>query len=182
VVESGNGLRGKDATSMRNAVSKIAEDVVARVGAARISKWLEMLVLPGQDILVDAPHLISRYPSLLTGQTSGINSWNKTAQSTDYRKLGISVKLIEPFRLKQGHWLSRPGWFWHELQECQAIPEVAEPWKTHRPSWVFCEDASRFYQEKVCRAFVADTESPYSRRFVRQFMDIVYQPQVRFSL
>ena len=42
-----------------------------------IFKWLERVVLPGQEILVDAPHLISRFPSLLTCDTPDINDWNQ---------------------------------------------------------------------------------------------------------
>ena len=38
---------------------------IERVAAARLGKWLERLVLPGQNVLVDAPHLVSRFPSLV---------------------------------------------------------------------------------------------------------------------
>ena len=74
VTESDNGLKQRDATDA------VSEDVLARVGATRISKWLERLVLPEQDILVDAPHLVSRYPSLMTGDVTNIETWNRTAQ------------------------------------------------------------------------------------------------------
>jgi hypothetical protein len=60
--------------------------------------------------------------------------------------------------------------------------EVREPWKTARPDWAFCEDASRFYRGKDCREFVADVESPFSRRYVRRFQGVSYRPAVRFAL
>ncbi|MCP4602196.1 MAG: hypothetical protein GY847_17050 [Proteobacteria bacterium] len=175
VMESGNGLRPKDAVHDN-------DDVLARVGAARISKWLERLVLPEQDILVDAPHLVSRYPSLMAGEIKDIKTWNKTAQLTSYQKLGLSTELIEPFRLKKEYWLSRSVWFWDELRGCEKIIEVREPWKIKRPNWVFCEDASRFYKGQDHREFVADTESPFARRFVKRFKGVNYRPIVRFSL
>jgi len=177
VIESDNGLERRDVTS----ADDVSDEVVARVGAARISKWLERLVLPEQDILVDAPHLVSRYPSLMTGDAMDIETWNRTARLVSHEDLGLRTDLIEPFRLKKDHWLSRPVWFWDEVRECQDILEVREPWKTERPNWVLCEDASRFYEEGY-REFVADVESPYARRFVRKFDHVEYRPKVRFSL
>lgn len=176
VTESGNGLQPKDAEKVNN------DEILARVGAARISKWLERLVLPEQDILVDAPHLVSRYPSLMTGDITDIKTWNKTAQLMSYKELGLDTELIEPFRLEREYWLSRPVWFWDKLRECEKIPEVSEPWNRVSPNWGFREDASRFYRGKDCREFIADTESPFAYRFVKDFPDVDYRPRVRFSL
>ena len=178
VTESGNGLEQRDATSADDA----RHDVLARVGAARMSKWLERLVLPEQDILVDAPHLVSRYPSLLIGDAEEIEVWNRTARLTSHEELGLTKNLIEPFRLKKDHWLSRPVWFWDRLRECEDITEVREPWEFRAPGWVFCEDMSAFYDGVDYKEFVADVESPFARRFVRRFDRVEYRPVVRFSL
>jgi len=178
VTGSGSGLRHKDAINSRD----VSRDVLARVGAARISKWLEHSILAGQDILVDAPHLVARYPSLMTGDITVIETWNETTHLDSHEELGLSTDVIEPFRLKKNHWLSRPAWFWNDLRECETIVEVREPWKFEKPSWVFCEDMSRFYDGSDYREFVADVESPYARRFVKCFADVEYQPIVRFSL
>ena len=175
VTESGNGLRHKDST-----ISD--EKVLARVGAARISKWLERLVLPEQDILVDAPHLVSRYPSLIANDEKGMKAWNRTAQLVDYRDLELDTDLIEPYRLKKEYWISRPVWFWDKLRECGQIREQTEPWLTVKPDWVFCEDASRFHKRNVCREFLADTVSPFTRRFAKGFDEVDYRPRVRFWL
>ena len=158
------------------------EDVLARVGAARISKWLERLVLPEQDFLVDAPHLVARYPSLIAGDEKKIKDWNSTAQLVDYRELGLDTKTIEPYRLKKDYWMSRPVWFWDTLREDESIKEVREPWLTDKPSWVFCEDASRFHDRKDCEEFFADTDSPFTRRFIKGFKRVDYRPRVRFWL
>lgn len=176
VTESGNCLKPKDAQSVND------DEMLARVGAARISKWLERLVLPEQDILVDAPHLVSRYPSLIASDLEDIENWNKTAQLTSYKELGLNTELVETFRLKRNYWLSRPVWFWDKVRECEKITEVREPWETVRSNWIFCEDASRFYEEEYCREFIADTESPFAYRFVKDFPDVDYRPRVRFSL
>jgi hypothetical protein len=175
VVHSEIGLRPKDVQ-----VRDMDEAILARVGAARISKWLERFVLPGQDILVDAPHLVSRYPSLLRGDRADIETWNKTASLVNYEELGLSTDVIEPFRLQKGYWVSRPAWFWKQLRECEEIQEVREPWTIERPSWVFCEDTSTFCEEY--EEFVADVESPFTRRFVSRVDRVDYQPAYRFSL
>jgi len=175
VTESGNCLKPKDAQSVN-------DEILARVGAARISKWLERFVLPEQDILVDAPHLVSRYPSLMVGDITKTETWNQTAQLTNYKQLGLDTEPIESFRLKKDYWLSRPVWFWDKLRECEKIPEVGEPWKRVSLNCVFCEDASRFYEDRMCKEFLAETESPFSRRFVRHFKKVDYRPRVRLSL
>ena len=180
VTESGNGLRVKDTKKLKKGVN---DHILARVGAARISKWLEQLVLPEQDILVDAPHLVSRYPSLITGDKEKIGTWNETAQLVDFSKLEMmNTDLIEPCRFKQSYWISRPVWFWDKLCECENIKEVSEPWLTVKPDWVFCEDTSCFHKQTDCKEFLADIASPFTRRFVKNFKGVDYQPRVRFSL
>ena len=179
VMHSGNGLRLKDALHSTEGVN---DHILARVGAARISKWLERFVLPEQDILVDAPHLVSRYPSLIADDGKKIRTWNKIAQLVSCHELGLDTDLIEPYRFKKDYWVSRPVWFWDKLRECEQIKEVTEPWLTVKPDWVFCEDASRFYNQKDCKEFLADTASPFTRRFVKDFKSVDYRPRVRFSL
>ena len=181
ITRSGNGLKSKDAQNLDDSINK---HVLARVGAARISKWLEQLVLPEQDILVDAPHLVARFPSLISKDTEKIETWNETARLVDYTNLGLDTDLIEPYRFKKDYWISRPVWFWDELRECEDIKEVTEPWLTAAPDWVFCENTSRFYNHENCREFLADTTSPFTQRFVRYFNEdeVDYRPRARFSL
>ena len=179
VMESGNGLRFKDTKALDKGING---HILARIGAARISKWLEYLLLPEQDILVDAPHLVSRYPSLITGDKKKIETWNKVAELIDHDKLGLNTDLIEPYRFKKDHWVSRPVWFWDKLRECERIREIIEPWLTVKPNWVFCEDASYFYNRENCREFLADTASAFTQRFVKYFNGVDYRPRVRFSL
>ncbi len=179
VTESGNGLRSKDA---KKAKKRINKHVLARVGAARISKWLEQLVLPEQDILVDAPHLVSRYPSLIKGDKEEIGTWNSIAQLVKPDKLGLKTDLIEPYKFDKEHWVSRPVWFWDKLRECERIREIIEPWLTVKPGWVFCEDTSYFEYRENCEEFLAETASPFTRRFVKKVDDVDYRPRVRFSM
>jgi len=172
VTDSGNGLRGKD---------KQQDDrVLARVAAARVAKWLERVVLGGQEILVDAPHLISRFPSL--AQKREIKAWNRACSFSPSKDLNLKQPLIEEFRFKQKNWLSREAWFWELIRQCEDIEEVRNPWDAERPSWVFCEDASRFHPRAKCRGFIAEVPSQFVQRFVRKHARTDYVPQVRFSL
>lgn len=171
VLSSGNGLRGRDEAN---------EEMVARIAAARISKWLERQVLSGQDILVDAPHLVSRFPTLLQGDPKDITTWNRTAALSHQDDLGINLNAIEEFAFKEKHWLSRPAWFWNSVYTCDKIKEVAEPWKAETANFAFCEDSSTFEKTEECKEFYASVDSPYNRRFVhaKQFPDVDYAPKV----
>jgi len=186
VEESGNALRRKD--------SAADDESIARIAAARIAKWLERLVLAGQDVLVDAPHLVSRFPSLMNGRSARLETWNKTASLKGLKSLGIRYNRISKFRLEKENWLSRPAWFWRALSNLEDIDEVADPWSTETRGFVFCEDISKFLPREETREFVADLASPFVRRFVADhnpkavkrlgatLKRVEYVPAVRFSL
>ena len=166
-----SALRAKDKNSN--------PEIVCRIATARISKWLERRILPGQNIVVDAPHLASRYPSLLVKGHDNLNSWNQCANFDSYKQLNIDYGRIERFRYSKSYWFSRPVWFWRSLAEFARIKEVSSPWDKEPTAFRFCEDASRFYGKRVCKEFNADVDSPYNRRFVRRFINVDYQPRVR---
>jgi hypothetical protein len=186
VLESANGVRPKD-----NALS---DEFIARIAAARISKWLERLVLPGQDILVDAPHLVSRYPSLLAGNRSEATTWNQTTSFLGITKLGLHHQRINKYRFEKSNWLSRPTWLWRPLTKDEKIKEVSDPWSLEKTDYVFCEDISKFVKRGIAREFVAELPSPFVRRFVvnptttegrklaKSASEVDYIPAVRFTL
>jgi len=172
---SGNGLRGRNERP-------INDEAIARIAAARIGCWLEYDVLPAQNIIVDAPHLISRFPSLLGDRTQDIKIWNRTASFSEPNVIGLDPK-IEPYRFKKSDWLSRPTWFWNDLSDSEEIAEVRDPWSAKTPDYVFGEDISKFLPSDGARSFVADLESPFVRRYVKYLKSpISYTPLVRFSL
>lgn len=144
--------------------------------------------------MVDAPHLVSRFPSLLTGEVNKRAAWNKTASFRGMSDLGIQYRRIAEFRFGKQDWLSRPAWFWKRLSNFDKIAEVADPWSGARPNQAFCEDVSSFLPREATREFVADLPSPFVRRFVvdksskegqkyaKDLSGIDYVPAVRFSL
>ena len=175
VCNSGQALKRKDA-------DRVPDEVIARLGAARISKWLERVVLPGQSILVDAPHLVSRYPSLLSVNNPKLNDWNATARLSNQDDCEVLSPALQKHRLEKRHWASKPVWYWTQVSEDLDIGEVTEPWDSKPAPYVFCEDDSQFHKEGSCQEFVAETESPFSRRFVKQLRGIEYRPLVRLSM
>jgi hypothetical protein len=177
LTDSKNGLGEKD-----NFFDKIDTEIISLIAISRISKWLELLVLPGQNILIDTPHLVHRYPSLLKGSHSNVKSWNETAKLSTSENLGIDHERIEKYRFKKENWLSRPAWFLNGITNCQSIKEVSDPWKRESVPYVFCEDSSSFYKKEECKEFLAELESPYTRRYVKKFDKVEYTPKVRFSL
>jgi len=181
VLKSGNGLRPKD-------VAPNTESMV-RIAAARLWKWLERLVLAGQDILVDAPHLISRYPSLLKGDRKTTAAWNKTTSFA--RGSGeVNIPRNKNVRFSQSDWVSRPAWFWKKLVNLDEIREIADPFSKEQADFVFCEDTSQFMPREAAREFIADLPSSFVRRFVidhaskegkKVSKGVDYSPAVRFS-
>jgi hypothetical protein len=147
---SGNGLRGKD--------EPLGDGSVIRIASARLSKWLERLVLPAQDVLVDAPHLVSRFPSLIKSDKSPPDTadWDRTARLAAAAELGVDADRINEHRVELGPWLSREAWFWSGVSMSDKIDEIRDPWPAKSPGLVFCEDYSRFVPREEAREFVAD--------------------------
>ncbi|MEA2887629.1 MAG: hypothetical protein QOD11_1989 [Bradyrhizobium sp.] len=179
-----NGLRYKD--------EALGDNYTARIAAARIGKWLERLVLVGQDVLVDAPHLVARFPSLLSGAPSKLESWNKLTTLGSDAPAGMRSSVIEKFRFRHNEWISRPAWFWSQVAVCKDIPEVAQPFgaKRNMPDIVFCEDLSRFVPRTQAREFLGDLPSPFVKRYAanpkhgrfKSLNSFTYAPEVRFAL
>lgn len=173
VEKSGNALRAKDQV--------VTDQAYARIAAARISKWLERLVLPGQNILVDAAHLLERYPSLFKGGSPDqLIGWPHPHELMFPDESILDTAKIESHRFLMSAWLSRTAWYWPLVSECKQISEVANPWAP-RPQLAFCEDTSRFVHPDEATEFVAKVDSPFVRRFVSA-RDLKYGPQLQFAL
>ena len=62
------GLDGRDRQNDEMALKRIA--------ASGVGRWLDKVVMPAQNVIVDIPHLIYRFPSLLPGDPGQLESWN----------------------------------------------------------------------------------------------------------
>ena len=178
---SGVGYKHKD--------YPVDDAAAARVAAARLAHWLDRVVLPPQDVLVDAPHLAPRYPSVFTGApTEGASpeeaapAWTTTARFAPFDDLPIDDEPFRAHRFADPRWLSRPAWYWSGVSASETIPEVQRPWEAKRPEVVFAEDSSQFIAKGDAQEFVADVNSPFARRYVERIEGVKYRPSVRFAL
>lgn len=183
------GLTGKD----------VQTDVAmrARVAAARVHKWLERSIVPGQNILIDLPHLVSRFPSLVPDGSTHIEAWQALAGLSRSPALPAAEHL-EAARFDHETWLARPAWIWPKLQQVSAIAEVRDPWSERFNDFNFAEDLSQFVPAEQSRDFAAEVDSPWNTRFVLDASSIPvddprrtgpysvdhvrYEPGIQFSL
>ena len=139
---------------------------IARVAAARVQFWLNSMVLPHQNVLVDAPHLVSRFPSLITNGRDDIEAWNQLCVASNRETGRFLDKRLAEYKFQRSHWLHRPGWFWPEISQDETIDEVNNPWGVGEVDWVFCEDQSRFVPIEHAQEVYADVSPPFIHRFV----------------
>jgi hypothetical protein len=157
-------------------------DATARIAVARIMKWIERTVLPHQNILVDAPHLISRFPSLI-GPPHTEERWNATCQlAVSADDLGFDADRVSANRFLADDWISRPTWLWPALATDSSIEEVRDPWAARPDNLVFCEDVSRFRRRTSAREFRAEVAPEFNRRYVQKLKGVDYMPDVRFLM
>lgn len=152
------------------------------VAASRIAKWLESMVFAGQDVLIDVPRLLSRYPSLLGD--GGLKKLERELLSPGkIATLKLETMAIEAHRFARSAWLSKPAWFRARIMDDQALPENVDGLPSES-DLRFAEDASCFLPAAETRGFVADLSSPFLQRFARRepFGGVEYQPSIRFSL
>ncbi|RTE93073.1 hypothetical protein [Bradyrhizobium sp. LVM 105] len=168
------GLRGREATDRKR---QPAQD--ARIVAARLSAWLNLILAP-QDVLVDAPHLAQRCPSLL-GKTVSIASLKKT-NLLDPTKTIFGSSSLAKAKFKKPFWFDRPVWFWTEIERLKLTSEIREPWNSVDDRFVFCEDTSVFKQRSAAKRFQSDLVSPYRTRHVERVAGVDYQPAHRLAL
>lgn len=181
LLSSEYGLLKRDAEAIQVAENN-HHSVLARAGAARLSRWLSLLIA-GQDILVDGPHLASRFPSIVEGK--GVETFDQTTQLVVSEKpAGILKKLgfeaVDPLRehlFATEPWMDRPLWWGQRLARSE-LTEAQRPWEFEAPDFVFCEDASRFLPDKKARRFACDLDTPYRIRYLAKLdEDVTYRPR-----
>ncbi len=169
---SGNMEAVRFSTFVRHARGGIASkdelppEYMARVAAARLLTLLNGLILPEQSILVDAPHLASRFPSLVRDDYRDIHGWNRLCDPVNEEIDGLLADVLEEHRFEKRHWLWRPAWYWPDISKDERIAEVKDPWAVDDVEWVFCENVSRFVPAELADDFRADVSPPFDKRFV----------------
>ena len=164
---------------------EIGTEQLARVGAARIRALLNSLILPEQSVLIDAPHMVSRFPSLIAEGRDDIEQWNRLCDPVSPNIEELLNEGLKDHRFEKVHWLERPAWYWPTVKRDKRIEEVNNPWTPGEERWVFCENISRFASVEFAQAFRAIVSPPFINRFVFQHdsLEAVENvPQANFSL
>ena len=141
-------------------------DNMARVATARLLALLNGLILTEQSILVDAPHLVARFPSLIKDGDQDIQYWNRLCEPLNEEIDSLLIDELKEFRFKKQHWLWRPVWYWPDISRDERVTEVSDPWTVKDMDWVFCENISRFVPTSLADDFRADVSPPFNKRFV----------------
>ena len=139
---------------------------LARVAAAQIRALLNSIILPEQSILIDAPHLISRFPSLITRGRDEITEWNRLCDPVDPPIEELLNECLKDHRFQKDHWLSRPAWYWPNVKRDKRVEEVKSPWTPKEGRWLFCENISRFAPVEYTQPFRAIVSPPFVQRYV----------------
>ena len=145
---------------------ELPPEFVARVAAARLLALLNGLILPEQSILVDAPHLVSRFPSLIRDGDQDIHHWNRLCEPLNEEVDELLIEVLTEHRFERQHWLWRSAWYWPDVARDERIAEVKDPWTVKDIDWVFCENVSRFVPAELADDFRADVSPPFNKRFV----------------
>lgn len=178
VSKSPLGVREKDALYIED-TNCLDDSQLTRIVAARLFKWLDRMVLPCSDFLIDAPHLALKFPSLVGGKE---NVSAKRGVNLKAAPIEIGVN-VSRFIFERSSWLSRPAWWMNKLRDYEELPEVANPWDVEYPEQVFCEDVSTFCEKSDARSFVAEIPTTAPQRWVnKNVQNVKYYPSVRFAL
>ena len=158
-------------------VPKPSRPQLARVAAAEVGKWLSHSVLPGEEILIDAPHLAVLYPSLVKPPRTQprLNQLTRISAEAD---LPLDTTGIKDARFRPSFWLDRPAWWTEAVLENRELAENRKPWEKKPLNYRFAEDTSLFHQPSECRAFQA--VGAFGERYVRMpDTAIEYKPTSR---
>lgn len=167
--ESPYGLKGHD-----KRLAEGDEDLGRRAGEIAIYRWLSASVLPAQNVLIDAPHLAQRFPILVRGDRTDRATWNQLTSGDVSAVLRTDdlVSASSPVT----EWVGRPLW---SLAKAGAIARSLGRVLVDEPTFVFCEDSSRFVEIAQAVEFESGVSGPYVQRFVEQLPDMDYIPRGR---
>jgi len=162
----------KDAKVLKN-------NQLARIASRLLARWLDSIVLPGQHILVDLPHLIYRFPALLRNKSRELKVWNNAVRFFAKESKIVGVKKLNKHQFKRNLWLNRDAWWSDRVDNEKSLTNMNKSVDVGAIP-VFAEDASRFYKASECKEFAISIFSPYSRRWVKEFSGIEYEPKSRY--
>lgn len=163
----------------RSASERLSSAQEQRLAAAAVSHWLERVLLPAQNVYVDAPHLAERRPDLVKTEDWAALSDLTVTDLTPY----LDVVPPDDEAAKFLHWVSRPVWLTLDIPEPSMEQDAPA-------SHVFCEDISGFRTAADAVEYRSSVAGPWTQRFVSKDLaeptikthdlDIDFRPETRF--
>ena len=166
---------GRDAKSLLSS----DESAAVRFGAARIGKWLDREVLGPQDVLIDVPHLLQRFPFLLGEKMADVDAWNETIHQPNCLRQYVD----DSYWFEPAGCLSKPAVWVRRLEADAEFRRQRADFSNYSsiPDVVFMEDCSVFEDISLGKEFRAGFHNSFDRRHVRQCPGVLYGPQRRLS-
>ena len=163
-------------------------DIVCRVVAGELDRWIRRDLLAPQDVLVDLPHLLMRMPFLLGAKARRLQAWNAVVSATA-PPYGLSTALyrshLRDSRFREDAWVKSPCFWWTILKSDRKLGSRFVQNRQRWASAVFCEDLSRFREygaeEDGPSEFAAEVEGTWARRHVEVVGSWGYTPKSRFA-
>lgn len=175
-------LAPKDRAKLPEELSDETIANLAPIVAARLWKWLEFQVLPELDILIDAPRLVTRFPSLLVGDHELLETWNAVAVRHTKDISNLVIEHLEPHYFQPSRWLTRSAWYWRKVMNNENILDVRKPWEIEYVPLAFCDDTSRFRNEEKVKSYRAAVDSSFAERFIEKVEKVDYLPPQRLAM
>ena len=170
--------------------NELSREVVARVVAAEIDKWLRRDVLGPQDVLVDVPHLLMRMPFLLGDKVVDVERWHDSLTITE-PPFGMNQEIYNEYiadsRFSKDRLMKSPCFWWPMLKENEALNDLFFGSNGNWPDVVFCEDVSQFRnvtpsdEDTGPKEFAAEFEGSWRRRYASLLPCKTYSPKSRFT-
>lgn len=140
-----------------------------RVAVCGLRRWLERVVVPSQNILIDLPHLLQRDPWLVS-RREDLEQWNRHPGYWFPDDAGVCPAAFnEPVSRLLGRNV------WNVLD----LPRRPSGERVLPTDPVFCEDTSTFVLLTDAVDVMTDIESPQPHRFVRRVPGVEYSPRNR---
>lgn len=166
------------------------DEPCARVASAIVTHWLERVVIPANDVLIDLPHLVSASPWLLADRED-ITAWQATIGPNG---LGMLPSDIHQYAFSPGFPLSGPVIWRKKVTQTTSLAEPSGFTYDGFPDLVFCEDTSQFHPFEDSKPFLCRLASSDPQRFVANperivparggyaLANVSYEPSVFFAL
>lgn len=154
----------------------------ARMAASVVRRWLARVLLPAQNVIVDAPpHLVARFPRL-GPEAATADEWDKT---TAKQVAGEPLSAAAPARASAlDAFVTRPTYFAEVARQIQRERDSAPD--LGGDDLVFAEDTSRFIPRAEGQEFESDVAGNYATRWIENLEDdrarrdeVSYEPFTR---